>query len=83
VVEGQLVNHQAEPQGAGARRQGGQVDIRGSDGADGGILVLDKEVVAVPELLGLLGFTNMRLLHPGHRRELLHLEGTEGEDAKF
>ena len=84
VMKGQLVNHQAEPQGAGATRQGSEVNIRSGHGADRRILVLDKEVVAVPELLGLLCLTNMGLVHLHYRRKLLHLEGTEGvKDAKF
>jgi hypothetical protein len=34
LMKGQLVNHQAEPQSAGATRQGSQVNIRSSHGAD-------------------------------------------------
>src|SRR5438132_7844932 len=84
MMKGQLVNHQAEPQGTGATRQGSQVNIRSGHGTDGRILVLDKEIVAVPELLGLLRFTNMCLVHIDYGRKLLHLKGTEGvEDAKF
>src|SRR5262249_932725 len=84
VVEGQLVYHQAKTERAGPTRQGSQVNSRGSHVADGRILVLDKEVVAIPELLSLLGFTDMRFVDLYHRRELLHLEGTEGvEYAKF
>ena len=53
VVHGQLVDHRAEAQ-AGLSRQRGQVDVRRGDVGEGGVLVLDEEVVAVAELLGCL-----------------------------
>src|SRR4029453_5441342 len=44
VVEGQLVDHEAEPQDASPARQRGQVDVGGGHRADRGVLVLDEEV---------------------------------------
>src|SRR5207237_6543575 len=72
MMEGQLIDHDPESNGAGIARQGGQVHVRCTEIANRGGLMLDREIVLIPELLRFLGGTNMLIVDIRRRRSLCH-----------
>src|SRR5215831_12878270 len=72
VMEGQLIDHDPESDRAGITRQGGQVHIGCTEIAHGGGLMLDREVILIPELFCFLGGANMLVVDIRRCRSLCH-----------
>src|SRR5215475_7324610 len=72
MMEGQLIDHDPESDGTGITCQGGQVHVGGTEIANGGGLMLDREIILIPELLRFLGGANMLVVDIRRRRSLCH-----------
>src|SRR5215510_7178942 len=72
MMEGQLIDHDPESDGASIARQSCQVHVGGTEIANGGGLMLDGEIVLIPELLRFLGGTNMLVVDIRRRGSLCH-----------
>src|SRR5215813_13019703 len=72
MMEGQLIDHDPESNGAGITRQSCQVHVGGTEIANGGGLMLDGEIVLIPELLRLLGSANVLIVDIRRRGSLCH-----------
>ena len=73
MVEGQLIDHHPEADGAGGAGQGGQVNVGGGHVAHRGSLVLDGEVVLVAHLLRFLCAPDVLVVDIGGQGEIGHL----------
>src|SRR5687768_16145755 len=72
MMEGQLIDHDSESDGAGVARQSSQVHVGCTEIANGGGLMLDGEIVLIPQLLRFLGGTNMLVVDIRRRGSLCH-----------
>src|SRR5438874_9161143 len=72
MMEGQLIDHDPESDGAGITRQSCQVHAGGTEIANDGGLMLDGEVILIPELLRFLGGANMLVVDIRRRGSLCH-----------
>src|SRR5499433_3357513 len=72
VMEGQLIDHDPESDRAGITRQGGQVHVGCTEIAHGGGLMLNGEIILIPQLLRFLGGANMLVVDVRRRGSLCH-----------
>src|SRR5215467_4434184 len=72
MMEGQLIDHDPKSNGAGIACQDSQVHVESTEIADGGGLMLDGEIVLIPELLRFLGGANMLIVDIRCRGRLVH-----------
>src|SRR5262245_21277936 len=72
MMEGQLIDHDPESDGAGITRQGSEIHAGCTEIANGGGLVLDGEIILIPELLSFLSSANMLVVDIRRRGSLCH-----------
>src|SRR5262245_32518044 len=70
MMKGQLIDHDPKPDGTGTTRQGRQVDVGRTEIANGGGLMLDGEIVLIPQLLRFLDGANMLVVDLRRRGSL-------------
>src|SRR4029453_11890758 len=72
MMEGQLIDHDPKSDGAGITRQGGQVHTGCTEIAHGGSLMLDREIILIPQLLRFLSGANILVVDIRRRGGLCH-----------